>query len=88
MSIEQLNSPRNILIIRNVLYFHSDILADNEVHSIKALIIKYYQKLRLSKIANQPNPLLKLDKNDSSVNQRNQENQFQINGQIIERYNE
>ena len=76
MSIEQLNSPRNILIVRNLLYFHSDILADNEVRSIKALIIKYVRKLRPSKITNQPNPLLKLDNNDSSDNQRNQKISF------------
>ena len=76
MSIEQLNSPRNILIVRNLLYFHSDIMADNQVLPVKPLIIKYYDKKRFSKITNQPNPLLKLDIKDSSDNQRNQKINF------------
>jgi hypothetical protein len=76
MSIDQLNSPRNILNVRNVLYFHSDILADKEVLSMKPLIIKYYDIIQLSKITHQPNPLLKLDNKDSSDKQRNQKISF------------
>lgn len=72
MSIELLNFPVSILIVKKVLYFHSDILADKSRFCFKPLIIKYFKKVRPSKTINQQHPLLKLDNKDSSENQRNQ----------------
>ncbi len=52
MSIEQLNSPIIILFVRNLLYFHSDILADKNEISAKSLIINYYERVQQQKTLN------------------------------------